>query len=146
MKKFVNSKVFVFILGIVVCSATTALASTMLARNIAYTPKDAKWKVDNVEAAIDSLMLSKTETDYSTEERVVGTWVDGKKLYQKTLTKRITSNGKTIIEQLDSNINVVSIDGILLLDSGFKNSINSYYKQVTTIWLNVEAITRCKYF
>lgn len=109
MKKIINSKVFAFILGVVVCSATTALASTMLASNIAYIPKDSTWKVDNVEAAIDSLKLSKTESNYSTEEQVVGTWIDGKPLYQKTFVfeeLNLTGNNKynDIVSVADLNV------------------------------------------
>ena len=73
------------IIGILVGTASSVLASTLLASNIAYTPKDSTWGVNNVEAAIDSLKLSKTSDNYSTDEKVVGTWIDGKPLYQKTL-------------------------------------------------------------
>lgn len=38
--------------------------------NITYTPKDSTWKVDNVEAAIDSLELSKTNLSiYTVSDR-----------------------------------------------------------------------------
>ena len=73
------------IVGVVVGTISTVVASSYIASQIAYTPKDSTWKVDNVEAAIDSLKLSKTSDNFSTEERVVGTWIDGKPLYQKTL-------------------------------------------------------------
>ena len=43
------------VLGIVIGATTTVVASTLLASNIAYTPKDSTWKVNNVEDAINDL-------------------------------------------------------------------------------------------
>ena len=79
------------VIGILVGTASNVIASNLLASNIAYTPKDSTWGVNNVEAAIDSLKLSKTSDNYSTEEQVVGTWIDGKPLYQKVVN--ISSSG-----------------------------------------------------
>ncbi len=45
-------------LGIVIGATTTVVASTLLASNIAYTPKDKSWKVSNVADAIDDLKNS----------------------------------------------------------------------------------------
>ena len=85
MKKILNSRLFAFIMGAIICGTTGVIASNLMASNIAYTPKDNTWGVNNVEAAIDSLKLSKTSDNYSTEEKVVGTWIDGKPLYQKVV-------------------------------------------------------------
>ncbi len=84
----------ILVLGIVIGTISSVLASTLLASNVAYTPKDSKWKVNNVEAAIDSLKLSKTSDNYSTEEKVVGTWIDGKPLYQKTYVINISARNQ----------------------------------------------------
>ena len=73
------------VIGVLVGTASNVIASNLLASNIAYTPKDSTWGVNNVEAAIDSLKLSKTSDNYSTEEQVVGTWIDGKPIYQATV-------------------------------------------------------------
>lgn len=43
------------VLGIVIGATTTVVASTLLASNVSYTPKDKNWKVSNVEDAIDDL-------------------------------------------------------------------------------------------
>ena len=79
------------IAGVLVGTISSVIASSYIASQIAYTPKDSTWKVDNVGAAIDSLQLSKTATNYSTEEKVVGTWIDGKPLYQKTIVFSLSS-------------------------------------------------------
>lgn len=58
--------------------------------------------------------------DYSTEEKIVGTWIDGKPLYQKTFTDitiPTTTDAETVnldIDITDLNLgNVVSIDGVI---------------------------------
>ena len=43
------------VLGIVIGTISSVLASTLLASNVAYTPKDSKWKVNNVGSALDDL-------------------------------------------------------------------------------------------
>ena len=110
------------IIGILVGTASSVLASTLLASNIAYTPKDSSWGVNNVEAAIDSLKLSKTSDNYSTDEKVVGTWIDGKPLYQITIFKDKLGGGTSIIESnFISNYNVarvIKIDAILSNSNG----------------------------
>lgn len=44
---------------------------------------------------------------YSTEEQVVGEWIDGKPLYQKTIEFRTSSTNNT-------TVNIISLDGIRL--------------------------------
>ena len=102
MKKIISNPIFTFILGALICGTTGVVASTLMAGNIAYTPKDSTWGVNNVEAAIDSLKLSKTSDNYSTDEKVVGTWIDGKPLYQKTYT--IASMSKDGHVDVDTDI------------------------------------------
>ena len=58
MKKVIKNPLFTFILGILICGTTGVLASTLMASNISYTPKDSTWKVNNVEDAIDDLYKS----------------------------------------------------------------------------------------
>lgn len=50
---------------------------------------------------------------YSTTERLIGTWIDGKPLYEKTISYiASTSVGVHDIETLSSETNVVKIEGI----------------------------------
>lgn len=86
MKKIINNPIFTFILGALIFGVAGVSAYTMLANSISYTPKNSAWKVNNVEDALDSLYISKTADNYSTEEKIVGTWIDGKPIYQRTWT------------------------------------------------------------
>ena len=53
---------------------------------------------------------------YSTDEQIVGEWIDGKPLYQKTIDTTITSGWNTI------NHSIVNIDTIFLCESFIQNS------------------------
>ena len=103
MKKIFNNSFLMFVVGIVVASTSIVLASNYLASDIAYTPKDSNWKVNNVAEAINSIELSKVSTNYSTEEKVVGTWTNGKPIYQKTYT------GLSVSVPYNSWVSVVTI-------------------------------------
>ncbi len=56
MKKIIKNPILTFILGAVIFSGITGVvATTILASNISYTPKDSASKVKNVQDAIDEL-------------------------------------------------------------------------------------------
>ena len=86
MKKYIKD-ISIFLMGIINATSIGVAAYTISAKEIGYSPKDSSWKVNNVADAIESLKTLKGGSfNYSTEEQVVGTWIDGKPLYQKTLT------------------------------------------------------------
>ena len=63
------------------------------------TYTNSNWQgVNNVEAAINSLYASKTSDNYSTEEIKVGTWIDGKPLYQKVVSVKSPTSSNTWAE------------------------------------------------
>lgn len=77
-------------------------------------------------------IYSNPMNDYSTDEKVVGTWVDGKTLYQKTLTGTISvdtdkTSKVTTLGNISTSIdNVVSIDAIRKnADGGVFVSLNA---------------------
>ena len=115
MKKIIkiNLKIMIaFVIGgIVFGSVGVVSAYTLLSNHIEYQPADSAWKVNNVEDALDSLYIAKTGDNYSTEERVVGTWIDGQPLYQKTFTGTLTTgNGDTRVYtgvNTDFNIDII---------------------------------------
>ena len=115
MKNILKNNFVWMVIGMAICGGTV-LASNYIASDIVYTPSDSSWKVSNVAEAINSIELSKVSTNYSTEERVVGTWVDGKPLYQKTVTKAsIASSGNwVIVEPYDSTREYKNIFGYAL--------------------------------
>lgn len=101
MKRIIKNPIFTFALGILICGSTAVVASTMLARNITYTPNDNTWKVNNVEAALDSL--------YENKNNVV---LYDKKTYDGNVTNNYTFTDKInlglVILSADNDINDVS--------------------------------------
>ena len=101
MKKLLkeNIKTFItIIITTVVASVTTIFAYSLVAGDVGYTPHDTTWNVENVEAALNNLNLreNQLDTNFSTDEQVVGRWIDGKKVYQKTFytTVTLSANGR----------------------------------------------------
>ena len=104
MKKILFSKLFIFLLGVVVTSTSIVFASNYIASDIAYTPKDSNWHVSNVAEAINSIELSKTSDNYSIDERIVGTWIDGKPIYRKMLYPNSTYVDDNVEKLVDIKI------------------------------------------
>ena len=67
MKRIIKNPVMMYILGIITCTLTTVLASSLLASDITYKPKDPSWKVLNVGQALDDLKVSENKTHFSSE-------------------------------------------------------------------------------
>ena len=64
--------------------------------------------------------------NYSTEEQVIGTWIDGKTLYQKTIVTTVGSVSATTTKQVALGITVdtfVNISGYVLYNNTY-NPIN----------------------
>lgn len=71
---------------------------------------------------------------YSTSEKVIGTWIDGKPLYEKTfnLTSGITIGGYTNIA-LDTTTNKIkNLDGYIERSNGAIDKINGYIQSDDT--------------
>ena len=90
MKKLLkeNIKTFItIIITTVVASVTTIFAYSLVAGAVGYTPHDTTWNVENVEAALNNLNLrtNQLDTHFSTEEQVVGEWIDNRPVYQLTV-------------------------------------------------------------
>ena len=124
IEKLINKKirkvvVMTTLIGLGIGITTGVIASNYMASDIAYTPKDSNWKVSNIADAISSIELSKVSTNYSLEEKVVGTWVDGKPLYQKTVHFGALPNATTKNVSIgSSNIDkIVYINGFSLSSS-----------------------------
>ena len=97
MKKIIKNPLFTFILGALIFSSLGVAAYSLLSSDVQFTPENNKWQVGNVEEALNSLYISKTTDNYSQDEQVVGTWIDGKPLYQKTITFTIPSNNSAVV-------------------------------------------------
>lgn len=97
MKKTIKIAIGAFVLGAIIFGSIGVVASTVFAGSITYQPKNSAWKVSNVEDAIDDLYLKKVGDNYSTDEREIGTWIDGKPLYQKTISTTFATGNITTI-------------------------------------------------
>ena len=74
------------------------------------------------------------ENDYSTNEKIVGTWIDGSNLYQRTITgtfPTFTSGTVTVvdIETLATNIKVVNMFGFAHKDGSQKRNLDTFDPQ-----------------
>ena len=128
MKKYIIGFVIGSLLfgGIGIVSAYSILSS-----NVSFTPNNKNWKVSNVEQAIDSLYMSKTSDDYSTDEKIVGTWVDGKPIYQKVYTNVYTGsfNYNTVSFGNATNLKELINSRILTTgNNGESQEVNEYVR------------------
>ena len=114
-KSIRRTTILIVALGIIFGSIAGVTAYTISAKEIGYSPKDSSWKVNNVADAIESLKTLKGGSqNYSLDEQVVGTWTDGKPIYQKTYTLSSTVSGYNIIDvSSDSIDNLISYDGFV---------------------------------
>lgn len=49
----------------------------------------------------DSAIAIGSDTDYSTDEKIIGTWIDGKPVYQKTISRVITNDKNATKNYMD---------------------------------------------
>lgn len=86
MKKTMILKIILIaILLIIACSATAFATYRVVASNVMYN-KSGEGQI-SVASALNQLYSTRgaSSSNYSTEEQVVGTWIDGETLYQKTI-------------------------------------------------------------
>lgn len=81
--------------------------------------------------------INEHESIYSTNEQVIGTWINGKPLYRKTIydTTGISANTNKIIDTNTPNIGIITkIDAILSSsDKTTYRNINMYNLEATNI-------------
>lgn len=57
--------------------------------------------------------------NYSTSERRIGTWIDGKPIYRKVVSKKVTTTGSTNIAHGINNIDIITnLRGFIYLTGG----------------------------
>ena len=95
------------------------------------------WTSSNVcPIKIYGLKFTPNPNDYSTTERRIGTWIDGKPLYQVTLSGNMSSSTTTVVDISSYGIDtVVETDGKITGGSGVFFSLNYYYD--TTNWIDI---------
>ena len=136
-----------FIIGAVLFSGIGVAAYTLLSSDVSFSPENSKWQVGNVEDALNSLYIAKTADDYSTDEKKIGTWIDGKPLYQKTFVYNTATSGSTVanigtINNMDTGF---IIDGFYINQNSNFGGIGASY-MLTNTGRNVEQTTYTSYF
>ena len=84
----------------------------------------------NVENALNDLYTLKgNDENYSTDEKIVGKWIDGKPIYRKIIlcTSPSAYNELTTFYTFNEDINTfINIHGMLILSTGAHVELNSY--------------------
>lgn len=129
-KERIKSTIIGVIIGAIIFGGIGVVAYTLKAKDISFTSTNPNWKAKNVNDALDSLMLSKTSADYSTSEKKVGTWIDGKPLYQKTLVSNTATNGSTML-----TVGTIQNVDTLFIVNGFYINQNSEFAAPGSVFM-----------
>ena len=102
--------------------------STLYVRNIGYTNSvgHAIYVILQYTKTTDSAISIGDDIDYSTEEKIVGTWIDSKPIYQRTWTGTITSNVSGFVELIPNFKTITNFESIVRLDGIVKNETDSW--------------------
>ena len=86
MTRILKSRFFSFILGALMFGfLSVVFAYSYVASEIGFNTADSTWNVDNVKDALDYLRHNQIYGKYSLTEQEIGTWIDGKKVYEKVV-------------------------------------------------------------
>jgi len=120
-----------FVYGWVVKEASTVLIGTLYARSNVPSKLTFQYTKQS-----DSPISIGNDTDYSTEEKIIGTWIDGKPLYQKTFVQSISvAVGDTTyvgdLSGLDIDFGTAS-DYVMIDANGYATALTHF-----DVWLRV---------
>ena len=95
-----------------------------------------------------SANMTGQQIHYSTNEQVVGTWIDGKPIYQKTINFTTPSTSGTFftIPEIVDISKLVNIDGYMLPSNGWRGRINTYQSPTSFTFWNFNEDTKQFYF
>ena len=121
MKKSLIFKIlYLFLVLIVVAGASVFATNTYLASQISYGSS-------NVEDALNGLFtLQGNDENYSTEERIVGKWIDEKNIYRKIIEKKVPIHGNTDLYPLDTLTDNIETTTSLKVFARYNNQLTSY--------------------
>ena len=80
---------------------------------------------------------------YSTNERIIGKWIDGKSLYRKVcISTNVTLNSQATLESISSIKEVTKISAMAINSSGFSVAIPTFWSNDLTnqnnkVWVDV---------
>ena len=96
-------------------------SNTSTPNQVGIYTDESSWLSKNVYTTIQYTKTTDTaisigdETDYSTTEKIIGTWLNGEPLYQRTyeITSPSSANAQVVVTNLSYIQNCVKIDGLL---------------------------------
>ena len=150
LNAFIISNQYHLCAPIQACVSTTLIPSGNIGL---YSGKDDDMLMDSLTVqytkTTDTAISIGSETEYSTDEKVIGTWIDGKPLYQRTVHLTNVSlppaNQYTDIDVLtDTTCKLKSYTGILM-DNNYDTSclpVNSMDRAHGTIYWTGEVVQR----
>ena len=92
--------------------------------------------------------------NYSTNEQIIGRWIDGKPIYQKTFTSTLPSSPSTIKDISISSLNIETVTNIMGMMKGGSGTSTSFrtigvalgsgsqYTDGADIWINITSDLR----
>ena len=97
-------------------------ANTVYMRAAGFTNKDYTITIQYTKTTDTSIEIG-TENDYSTDEMIIGTWIDGKPVYQKSFDiTETTIHGANAFEiTLLSNVDFMISQNFMFMDEGLPN-------------------------
>ena len=111
-------------------SGLTAVNATIRYVKTTDTPGSGTWNTDGTYAK-----------HYSTEEKVIGTWIDGKPLYQRTFTGTCPNHtGQTIIQTLNEEIQAKNIGGYVEYTQGNSVFIPNYESSTWKVIFGISTV------
>ena len=126
MKKVFKNPFFMFILGAVICGSVGVIANGLTAKEIEFESNE-NWEANTVEQALNDLYALKIPSNYSTDEKIVGKWIDGKPIYQKTISissVTIANNNYTSFEILSNVAHLVYAYPMVYYKNGSNQTYN----------------------
>lgn len=118
MKKSLIFKILYLFLGLVVMAGASVFATnTFLANQVTYGNT-------NVETALNNLFIQNNKQNYSTDEQVIGKWINNKPIYRKVFIGKTpnttTSNVTTSILVSDKLDELLSLKWTLIPTTNYK--------------------------
>ena len=158
MKKINNNKAITLIALVITIIVLLILAGITVAQlsgnNLFENAKLAKEKYQQAREQEDEILGDYEDSitgdrgnkvNYSTEEQVVGSWIDGTALYQRTFSGNVTANTWSVIVSYEdlqnmsiSLSNIMDIKGIIHQTNGNTNPILGYRNSSTCGFISAD--------
>ena len=81
----------------------------------------------NVDVLSDNIDTLNERLEYSTEEKVVGTWIDGKPIYKKSYGASGLSATSNII--IDAELNNTTVDNVIKIEGSANGNGHSFFQR-----------------